>query len=516
MNLFRAIATVGGYTLASRIAGFVRDILIAAIVGAGMVGDAFFVAFKISNLFRRLFAEGAFSAAFVPIFSATLERDGRQAAVAFAEDALAILALTLGVLVALFELSMPWLMLGLAPGFAADPAKFDLAVVLTRVTFPYLLLISLVSLYAGVLNCLGRFAVAAATPILLNLCLIGALLGLRDVLPTPGHALAWGVAAAGVAQLVWIAVATARAGVRLRLRRPRLSPKVRELLRRMLPAAVGSGVAQINIAVDVILASLLPAGSVSYLFFADRLTQLPLGVLGVATGTALLPLLSRAVGRGDASGAQATFNRAAEVALLLALPAAVALVVVAQPIVHVLFERGAFDAAATAATARAVWAYALGVPAYVLIKVLSPGFFAHGDTKTPVRIAVVALLANIVLNLLLMGPLLHAGLALATAISAWLNAGLLVFFLRRRGYFVPDTALRAALPRIGLSAAVLGAALWFATAWLSPWFAAGELVRSGALALLVAGGVVLYTAVAHVTGAARLGALLALARRRGH
>ncbi|MDA1132638.1 MAG: murein biosynthesis integral membrane protein MurJ [Proteobacteria bacterium] len=516
MNLFRAIATVGGYTLASRIAGFVRDILIAAIVGASMVGDAFFVAFKIPNLSRRLFGEGAFAAGFVPIFSSTLERDGPEAARAFAEDALAILAVTLGVMLALFELAMPWLMLGLAPGFAADPAKFDLAVALTRITFPYLLLVSLVSLYAGVLNCLGRFAVAAATPILLNLCLIGALLGLRDALPTPGHALAWGVAAAGVAQLVWIVLATARAGVRLRLHRPRFTPKVRDLLRRMMPATVGSGVAQINIAVDVILASLLPAGSVSYLFFADRLTQLPLGILGAATGTALLPLLSRSVGRGDGAGAQATFNRAAEVALLLALPSSVALVAVAQPIVHVLFERGAFDAAATAATAQAVWAYALGVPAYVLIKVLSPGFFANGDTKTPVLIGVAAMLANLVLNLLLMGPLLHAGLALATAIAAWANAALLYVFLRRRGFFVPDAALRRALPRVAIATAGLGAALWFATDRMSPWFAGSEPVRAAALTALVVGGIVLYAALAHVTGAATFGRILRLVGRRGH
>jgi len=492
----------------SRVLGFARDMLIAAIVGASMVGDAFFVAFKIPNLFRRLFAEGAFSAGFVPIFSGVLEREGDDAARTFAEEAFVVLALTLGILVALFEIAMPWLMLGLAPGFASDSVKFDLAVMLTRLTFPYLLFISLVSLYAGVLNSTGRFATAAATPILLNLCLIGGLLGFRDALPTTGHALALGVAVAGVVQLLWIATATARTGYRLRLRWPRLTLRVRELARRMLPAVVGSGVAQINIAVDVILASLLPAGSVSYLFFADRLTQLPIGVIGAATGTALLPLLSRSVGRGDTATAQNAFNRAVEVAVLFALPAAVALIAAAQPIVRVLFERGAFDAAATGAVASAVWAYAVGVPAYVLVKVLSPGFFAHGDTRTPVNIAILALVINIVLNLLLMGPMLHAGLALATAISAWVNAGLLYFFLRRRGYFVPDTGLSRALPRIGMSAAGLGLTLWLALRWLAEPLSGTTLERTGTLALLVVGSTVLYAALAHFTGAGRLSTLI--------
>ena len=255
--------------MASRLLGFVRDILIAAFVGAGTVGDAFFVAFKIPNLFRRLFAEGAFSAGFVPIFANLVEERGASDARRFAEESLAMLALAAGVVVAAFELLMPVLMLGLAPGFVADPEKFDLAVLLTRITFPYLLFISLVSLYAGVLNSTGRFASAAATPILLNLFLIGALVWLRDLLPSPGHALAWGVAAAGIAQLFWIVWAASRAGLILRPVRPRLTPRVVQLVRRMAPAAVGSGVSQINIAVDVILASLLPVGSVSYLFFAS-------------------------------------------------------------------------------------------------------------------------------------------------------------------------------------------------------------------------------------------------------
>ena len=287
MKLLPAIATVGGYTMLSRVLGFVRDILIAAFLGAGMVADAFFVAFKLPNFFRRLFAEGAFNAGFVPIFSEIIERDGHQSARQFAQSALSVLVVALVLLVGLFQALMPWLMYGLAPGFAAWPEKFDLTVQLTQITFPYLLFISVVSLMGGVLNSLARFAAVAATPVLLNLCLIGALLVLTRYTATPGHALAWGVAAAGMIQFVWLVGALRRAGVMLRFPRPRLTPQVRRLLRLMAPAAIGAGVVQINLVVDIVLASLLPSGSVSYLFYADRLNQLPLGVVGVAVGTAL-------------------------------------------------------------------------------------------------------------------------------------------------------------------------------------------------------------------------------------
>ncbi|MCH7550695.1 MAG: murein biosynthesis integral membrane protein MurJ, partial [Proteobacteria bacterium] len=288
MVLLRSIATVGGFTLISRVLGFLRDILIAAVLGAGAGADAFFVAFKLPNLFRRLFAEGAFSMAFVPLFAGRLEEKGKAEAQAFAEAAFSVLLWTLLVFVIVIELAMPWIMVGFAPGFVGDKAKFDLAVTLTRITFPYLLLISLVSLMAGVLNSLGRFAAAAATPILLNLCLIGAILGLARVTETPSHALAWGVAAAGVFQFIWLFMACGREGVRLRLVPPRLTADVRALIRRIVPVAIGAGVYQVNLVIDTIIASLLPTGSIAYLFYADRVNQLPLGVVGVAVGTALL------------------------------------------------------------------------------------------------------------------------------------------------------------------------------------------------------------------------------------
>ena len=514
MNLARAVATIGGYTMVSRVLGFARDILIAAILGAGPVADAFFVAFKLPNFFRRLFAEGAFNAGFVPLFSGILEQEGKTAAQAFAEQALAVLLLTLFVFVTALQIVMPLAMYGLAPGFVDEPAKFDLTVTLTRLTFPYLLFISLVSLAGGILNSVGRFAAVAATPILLNLTLI-AFLGLAArSFETPGHALAWGVATAGVIQFVWVFVALARAGYRLRLPRPRLTPRVRELLWLMLPAAIGAGVVQINLLTDIIIASLLPEGSISFLYFADRVNQLPLGVIGIAVGTALLPLLSRQVAAADTAGAANSQNRAIEVALFLTLPATAALLVLALPVVTVLFERGAFDAVASTATAWALMGYVVGLPAYVLIKVLTPGYFARKDTKTPVRIAIIAMVVNLVLNLILIWPLQHVGLALATAIAAWLNAGLLARGLRRRGHLSPDTRLRARLVRTVGVTLLMAVVLWFARDWLA---VSGQMdvpgARIAALAGLVVLGLVVYGVAAHVGGAMRLGELRTLLRR---
>ncbi|MHA1568061.1 MAG: murein biosynthesis integral membrane protein MurJ, partial [Alphaproteobacteria bacterium] len=462
MGLLRSSAIVGGYTMVSRVLGFLRDILIAALLGAGPVADAFFVAFKFPNFFRRLFAEGAFSAAFVPAFSGHLAEGGTAAARIFAERTLAVLLVVLLALLVAAEIAMPWLMYGMAPGFARDPDKFQLAILFTRITFPYLLFISVVSLMGGVLNSLGRFAAAAATPILLNLVLIGALVLAAPRLPTAGHALAWGLAVAGVLQFLWLAGACARAGMALRLPRPALGSDVKRLLRLMLPGAIGAGVVQINLVVDVILASLLASGSVSYLYYADRVNQLPIGVVGVAVGTALLPLLSRQLRAGETAAAMNSQNRAIEFVLLLGLPAAAALMVIAAPVVSVLFERGAFGADASQATALALVAYGAGLPSFLLIKVLAPGFFAREDTATPVKIGVAAMLANLVLNLILMGPLGHVGIALATTLSGWLNAGALVWLLHRRGHLVLDSRLRGRLPRTLLASAGLAAALLLA------------------------------------------------------
>jgi len=515
LRFLQSIATVGGFTLVSRVLGFVRDILIAAVLGAGAGADVFFVAFKLPNLFRRLFAEGAFSMAFVPMFAGRIESEGIRDAKIFAESAFAVLFWVLLVFVVVVQIAMPLVMLGFAPGFIGDPDKFDLAVDLTRITFPYLLFISLVSLMAGVLNSLGRFAAAAATPILLNLCLIGAILGLAPYMPSAGHALAWGVAGAGVVQFVWLYVACGREGVWLKLPWPRLGPDVRDLMKRMAPVAVGAGIYQINLVIDTVIASLLPAGSISYLFYADRVNQLPLGVLGVAVGTALLPMLSRQVRGGDTVGALHSQNRALEISLLLTLPAAVALMVAADPVIRVLFERGAFGAAETAATAAALGVYAAGLPAYVMVKALAPGFFGREDTVTPVKIAVLCLVVNLVLNLILMGPFAHVGIAAATVVSSWLNAGLLAYVLYRRAHLFIDSRLAGRLPGMIVASFGMGVALYFALPMLGQGLIGPTVDRALALAVLVVGGMVVYGGLVLAFGAARPSDLKSLYRGGG-
>jgi len=521
MALLRPVATVGGFTLISRILGFARDILIAAVLGAGPVADAFFVAFKFPNFFRRLFAEGAFSAAFVPMFAGSLAARGREDALAFAQAALSVLFFSLLVLVLAVEAAAPWLMYALAPGFADAPYKFGLAVEYLRVTFPYLLFIALVSLQGGILVSLDRFAAQAAAPIVLNLCMIAALLGfapLRGALgwETPGHALSWGVAAAGVLQFLFLAGACRRAGAGLRLRLPRLTPQVKLLLRRILPGALGAGVVQVNLVIDVMIASLLPTGAVSYLYYAERVSQLPLGVVGVAVSTALLPLLSRLLREGATAAANESQNRALELALLLTLPAAAALLALAGPLVTVLFERGAFGPGQSAATAAVLSAFALGLPAFVLVKVLAPGYFARGDTATPMKVALSAVAANVALNLALMGPLGAAGIALATSLSSWLNAALLARGLRRRGLLAWDARLKARLPRIAAASAVMALGVFGLARLLAPWLAGSTPERIVSLPAVVAAGLALFAALAPALGAARLSEVKrAFARRPG-
>lgn len=508
MTLMRAIATVGGFTMVSRVTGFLRDMLIAGVLGAGPVADAFFVAFKLPNFFRRLTAEGAFSVAFVPLFAGTLEGDGREAAKRFAEETLAFMCAVLAALTLAIEIAMPWLMHVLAPGFLATPERFDLAVELTRITFPYLPMISLVALYGGMLNSLERFAAVAAAPILLNLILVAAVLGFADRFETPGHALAWGVAAAGLAQLAWLAASAARAGFHLRLRLPRLTPGVKRLFALMLPAILGAGVMQVNLLIDMILASTLPLGSISFLYYADRINQLPLGVIGVAIGTALLPMLSRQIRAGERAAALATQNRALEFGVLMTAPAAVGVAVLAEPIIRVLFERGAFTAADSASTAHALIAFASGLPAFVLVKVFQPGFYARQDTRTPVKVAAVAVGLNLALNLALMQVLAHVGLALATALASWFNALALAWLLRRDGVFGLDERCRRRLPRMVLAAAAMGAAIHGARSAvesaLPDAFSGASLTGIVLLAGLIALAMLVYFGSAGLLGAVRL------------
>ncbi|NBB71212.1 MAG: murein biosynthesis integral membrane protein MurJ [Alphaproteobacteria bacterium] len=478
MNLVRAAAVVGSNTMLSRVLGFVRDVAMANVLGAGVVSDAFFVAFKLANFLRRLFAEGAFNAAFVPMVSRALETNGPADARRFAGEALAGLALVLVLVVIAAELFMPELVGVLAGGYGPDDPRLPLAVELSHITFPYILLISLAALLGGMLNAVGRFGAAAFAPVLLNLVLIAALLASPWLPVGPAHALAWGVAIAGVAQLAFLTRAAARAEMLPTLTRPRWNPRIRRLALLVLPGALGAGVAQVNMLVDLWFASHLPPGAQSYLFYADRLNQLPLGVVGIAVGTALLPVLSREVAAGDALQARGTLNRAIRLALLLTLPATAALVLIAQPIVVGLFERGAFDAAASRATAATVQAFAVGLPAYVLVKVMAPAFFAREDTRTPVLVAAVALVANIALILVFIDALAHVGIALATALANWLNVVLLAVLLARAGWFRPDRALAAHLARALAATLVMAAVLVGVDRLAMDWPA---LVRLGAL-----------------------------------
>ncbi|MFQ5785641.1 MAG: murein biosynthesis integral membrane protein MurJ, partial [Alphaproteobacteria bacterium] len=376
------------------------------------------------------------------------------------------------------------------------------------------LFMALVALLGGVLNALYRFAAAAAAPVLLNLVLIAALLFFADTGPTPGHALAWGVTLAGAGQFVWLVAACHRAGMRLRLPRPCLTPGVRRLLRLMVPLGLTAGVMQINLLVGTVIATFRD-GAVAYLYYADRVYQLPLGVVGIAIGTALLPALSRSLRSGDAQAAGEAQSRALEVAALLTLPAAAALAVVPGPIVDVLFARGAFSAADAAATAMALAAFAFGLPAFVLVKVLSPAFFAREDTTTPFKVSLAAVAVNIGLSLALVWPLAHVGIALATTLASWLQAGLMWVVLRRRGHLVLDSRLRARLPRQALSSALMAAALVGLMVPLETAFAGATGMRVAALAALVAGGVAVFGLCAQLTGAARLGELRAMLRRQG-
>jgi putative peptidoglycan lipid II flippase len=519
MSLFRASATIGGLTLVSRVLGFVRDMLMARFVGAGFASDAFLIAWRLPNLFRALFAEGAFSAAFVPMFNRTVAQDegGLAAGLRFAEQVLAVLLPLLIVFTIIMIAAAGPIVWAMTGGFPdGGPEKLALATVYTRITFPYLMLISLVSLLGGILNSLNRFWVNAAAPVLLNVCLIVGLLFFRghsDVETARTQAIA--VTVSGAMQLLWLVWACRRAGVVLRIRLPKLNPQVKELLKLIGPAALGAGAVQFNLLISTTLAArFLPQGSVSYLYYADRLNQLPLGLIGIGVGTAMLPSLSRQIGGGNHQAALDTQNRAIELVLLLTLPATAALMVSATPLIRALLQHGAFDHHDTIASAQALAAFSLGLPAYVLIKVLTPGFYARADTRTPVRIAVVAMVVNLVLNLILIWPMAHVGLALSTAISAWVNAILLYWTLRRRDHFSVDDRLRRTSVRLMAATVAMAVLLLAINPLVDPWTGRSLIARVIALSIMIGAGAAVYFGAVFGLGAYRLGDLKAQLRRK--
>ena len=506
--------TVGGLTLLSRVTGFVRDIVLAAILGAGPAADAFFVAFRLPNHFRAIFAEGAFNAAFVPSYARIREQGGPARAGLFADRVFTLLLASQVVLLAFALLFTPAVIDLLAPGFARDPGRFALAVDLTRITFPYLLLITVVTFYGGILNALQRFAAAAAAPILLNLSMIVTLL-LAVFFPTAGHAAAWGVLISGVLQAMLVGGDAWRAGAWAALRWPQLDADVRQFFRALGPATVGSAGVQLALFADTIIASFLATGALSALYYADRINQLPIGVIGIAAGTVVLPEMARRIAAGDEAGAARAQDRAIEFTLLLSVPCIAAFFVIPELIMRALFMRGAFTENDAVAAGRTLAAYAFGLLPFVLIRSTVAAFFARGDTATPVKAALIAAAVNIAFKFLLMGPLAQVGLALATSIGAWINLGLVVWFAMRAGHIRIDERLRQSMIKLAAAGVALAATLWLCEAPVAHLFADWDRLRNVAVLAMLAviGGIVYGGIVLTLFGPRWLEAFRA--RRRG-
>ena len=520
MTLYRNFLSVGGLTLLSRVFGFVRDALLAAVLGAGPTADAFYAAFRFPNLFRRLFAEGAFNTAFVPMFSGALEQQGAEQARELAARIMAWLVLLLVLITVAAEIFMPWALIPFVPGFLEDQEKFELTVLLTRILFPYLACMSLVAAYAAILNALHRFIAAAFAPVMLNLVNIGVLLAVIVLaINDEVTAAIWvsiATIVAGLAQLAIVWGAVKRAGFLPKWQLPRVDPQVKRFWLLALPAILTGGITQINLFIGTIIAS-GAASAISYLYYADRLYQLPLGIIGIAIGTVLLPMLAGHLKGGRDSEARDAQSQSLLVSMLLSMPAATALIALAVPIVRVLFERGQFDAMATLQTAEALIAFSVGLPAFVLIRVLQPGFFAREDTVTPTIFAAISVVVNVSLSLLLFPALQHTGIAIATSASAWGNAIMLAVWLARRKHFRPT---RAELGRHGLILLIsLGMALLLLGLYwpLAGIFAPGAslLVQLVALTALCVVGFVFYFAAIHFSGVQPLGMLLRRLRRGG-
>ncbi|RFD19143.1 murein biosynthesis integral membrane protein MurJ [Komagataeibacter melaceti] len=501
--MLKGFLTVSGWTMISRVLGLVRDQLLAALLGAGAAQDAYQIACRLPNMFRRLFGEGALNAAFVPLFSSLLEREGKDTAQRFANETMSVLLSWLLLLTVLGEVFMPGVLHVIAPGFTHGDLRDSLAISLSRITFPYLFLICGAALVAGVLNGMHHFGVAAAAYVSFNVVGIASIMLLPRLTGDVAHAAAWGVSASGVIQFAILLYAARRAGMRLQLVAPCVTPRIRTLLGRMGVGLVGSGITQINFMVDTIIATLLPAGSVSLMYFADRVNQLPLGVLGAAAGTTLLPVLTRSLAAGDVAGAHATQNRAISYALILTLPAAAGLLVIAAPVMMALFGHGHFSARDAVLAAQSLRAYAVGLPAFVLVKVLAPGFFARGDTRTPVLVGTATLVLNFILNVSFMRWLAHIGPPLASSLAAMVNAGALAFLLRRRGALVSDPVLGRQLAGMVGCAALMALGLFgMEYTPLGGAMTAGPLMRLVDVGVMIVVGMGLYLAGLHMMGVA--------------
>ncbi|TKT72420.1 murein biosynthesis integral membrane protein MurJ [Afipia massiliensis] len=485
------IFTVGGYTLLSRVTGFARDIMLAAILGAGPIADAFFVALRLPNHFRAIFAEGAFSAAFVPAYTHLHNRDALAARL-FADRIFTLLLSVQAGLLVVAWLFMPQVIALLAPGFTSDPARAELAISLTRITFPYLLLITLVTLYGGMLNAMHRFASPAAAPIFLNLSMM-LTLALAAFFPNAGYAAAWGVLLAGFLEFFLVAGDAGRTGILPKFTSFKLDEDVRGFFRALGPATLGSMGTQVALFADTIIATFLAAGALSALYYADRLNQLPIGVIGIAIGTVLLPEMSRRITAGDHEGALASQRRAFDFTLLFSIPFVAAFLTVPDVIMRAMFARGAFSKADAAAAGATLAAYAVGLIPFVLIRSAVATFYARKDTATPVKAALTGVAVNVALKIALVGSLAQIGLALATAVGAWVNLLLVVLFAVRRKFLVFDRAFLMALVKFAAAGAVLAAALWLTARWAESGLAAMTSLRDEtALGILIVVGAAVY------------------------
>ncbi len=499
-KLIKSTATVSSMTLLSRVLGFVRDMVVARIFGAGEATDAFFVAFKIPNFLRRLFAEGAFSQSFVPVFSEYKTQREHDEVKRLADDVAGVFGLILFVITLIGVIAAPVVIAIFAPGFLDEPNKYNLASDMLVLTFPYIFFISLTAFAGGILNTYGRFAVPAFTPVLLNLVLISCAVWLAPQMDEPIMALAWGVFIAGAAQLLFQLPFLAKLKLLPRPRFNRQNEGVKRINKLMIPAIFGSSVAQINLLLDTLIASLLITGSVSWLYFADRLVEFPLGILGIALATVILPSLSKQHAAASAEQFSQTLDWALRLVVVVGTPAMVGLFVLAGPMLATLFQYGAFGAHDVQMAAQALMAYSFGLMGFILVKVLAPGYFARQDTKTPVKIGIIAMVANMVMNIIFVFPLAHAGLALATSLSAFLNAYLLYRGLRRDGVYHPGSGWLKLGLQVLLANLALAAVLWWGAGDLSQWFAWDGMTRALQLSLWIVVGAVVYFAMLLLCG----------------
>jgi putative peptidoglycan lipid II flippase len=502
MNLLKALATVSSLTLLSRILAFVRDVLIARVFGAGAATDAFFVAFKLPNLLRRLFAEGAFSQAFVPIFGEYRNRKGHDETKLLVDHVTTMLALILFVVTLVGIIAAPLLIYISAPGFAADPAKFDLTAQLLRITFPYIFFISLVAVAAGILNTYNKFWVPAFAPVLMNVCFIGGALWAAPYFNPPILALAWAVFVAGIVQLAFQLPFLKKIGMLPSLRFSLKDEGMWRVIKQMGPAVFGVSIAQISLILNTVFASFLVAGSVSWLYYADRLMEFPTGLLGVALGTILLPSLSKLHASGDTEEYSKLLDWGLRLTFLLALPAALALGMIATPLLATFFQHGEFTAHDVLMSRNALVGYSVGLIGLILVKILAPGFYAKQDIKTPVKIGIVTLLATQAMNLLFVFvlDLAHAGLALSIGLAACMNSAILFHFLKKRGIYRPEPGWVKFFLKLAVSLLALGLVLWFGMGSEAYWFTAHGWARILHLSALVAGGVLAYFGVLFVLG----------------